>query len=130
MELFQGVLKVVASKVSSADGFDLLDDGKTILSRLDAILVGRIGSPDVPISGNGDTIVFPLGDLAAVDDLALDVWLVACGRLILDLAHDVDALDHASKDDVLVVEMWRRHARDEELRSVGVGACVGHGKKS
>lgn len=43
---------------------------------------------------------------------------------ILNLAHHVHAVDHFTKDDVLVIEMRQGHCRDEELGAVCVGARV------
>lgn len=43
---------------------------------------------------------------------------------ILDLAHDVHALDHFAEDDVLAVEVRRGRGQDEELAAVGVGTGV------
>lgn len=43
---------------------------------------------------------------------------------VLDLAHDVHALDHSTEDDVLAVEVRRGRGQDEELAAVGVGAGV------
>ncbi len=45
---------------------------------------------------------------------------------VLDLVYDLKAFGHASKDRVLVVQPWRGHGRDEELRAVGAGTGIGH----
>ena len=39
-------------------------------------------------------------------------------------------LDHLTKHDMLVVEVWCGHSGDEELGAVGVGASVGHGQQA
>ena len=49
---------------------------------------------------------------------------LVAGAHVLDLAHDVHALDHSAEDDVLAVEVRRGRGQDEELAAVGVGAGV------
>lgn len=49
---------------------------------------------------------------------------LVAGAHVLDLAHDVHALDHSTEDDVLAVEVRRGRGQDEELAAVGVGAGV------
>jgi hypothetical protein len=43
---------------------------------------------------------------------------------ILNLAHNIQALDHFAEDDVLAVEMRRRGSQDEKLTAVGVRTGV------
>jgi hypothetical protein len=60
-----------------------------------------------------------LGDDDVLEGLPL--WIGHCPR-VLDLSHDVHAIDDVAEDDVLAVEM-RSSALcgdDEELRSIGV----------
>ena len=49
------------------------------------------------------------------------VALCRVGADLLNLAHNVLALDDAAEDDVLTVEEGRRGAGDEELAAIGVG---------
>lgn len=42
----------------------------------------------------------------------------------LHLLHNVEPIDDLAEDDVLLVQEWRGHGGDEELRAVGVGAGV------
>ncbi len=51
----------------------------------------------------------------------------------LDTLHGLDnlhALNHASKNTVLAIQVRSGNSRDKELRSVGVGSCIGHGENS
>ena len=64
-----------------------------------------------------------------LDDHALERpprALVGCR--VLDLPHDVHALQHAAEDHVAAVQPGRGPRRDEELAPVRVGARVGHGQ--
>ena len=45
---------------------------------------------------------------------------------MLHLAHHLHPRDDGAENDVLAVEMGRGFERDEELRPVGIGPCVGH----
>lgn len=43
---------------------------------------------------------------------------------ILNLPHNVHAIDDLAEHNVLVVQVWQRNSRDEELGAIGVGARV------
>lgn len=62
--------------------------------------------------------------LAALRDADVLRRLLAHRARILDLAHDIHAVDDLAKDDVLAVEKRRRHGGDEELTTVCVWAGV------
>ncbi len=49
---------------------------------------------------------------------------------ILHLQHNIHALDHLPKNNMLIIEIRRRDRRDEELAAVGVGAGVLYVEKS
>lgn len=49
---------------------------------------------------------------------------------VLDFSHDQQSVNHAAKDDVLVVQKVTFGAGDEELTAVGVLATVCHGQKT
>jgi len=69
------------------------------------------------------------GDLTRLGDLDFSVGLVlAVGLGGLDLAHQLQRVvaQDLAEDNVLAVEPWRGDGGDEELRSVGVLAGVGH----
>jgi hypothetical protein len=68
--------------------------------------------------------------LAAVGNGALVGGLSALRSLSFEVLNDVQTFHNFSKDDVLVVEPFRLHGSDEELRSIGVGTGVGHGEHS
>ena len=66
-----------------------------------------------------------------VDDLDVLEWLIgSVGANVLDLVHDIHALGDTTKDRVLVVQAIDRHGSDEELATIGVGACVGHRQRA
>ena len=72
-------------------------------------------------------------ELAGLGDLDLGLRLVAAiGLLALDLAHDLHRVlaDHLTEHNVLTVEPRRGDSGDEELRTVGVLASVGHGQQA
>mmetsp|Transcript_9809 Transcript_9809/g.24474 ORF Transcript_9809/g.24474 Transcript_9809/m.24474 type:complete len:262 (+) Transcript_9809:106-891(+) len=69
-----------------------------------------------------------LSDLATVSDGDLLGRRSASASEGLDLVDDVHAVDDLAEDDVPPVEPGGGHGRDEELRSVGVRAGVGHGE--
>lgn len=48
----------------------------------------------------------------------------------LNFEHDIHALDHPTKDDMLAVQPGGDGGGDEELRAIGVGTSVGHGEKA
>lgn len=48
----------------------------------------------------------------------------------LDRLHHIHAFHHLTKDHVLAVQPWSLNSAEEELRSVGVGASIGHGEDS
>lgn len=48
----------------------------------------------------------------------------ASGARVLDLAHDVHAINDLTENHVLVVQKRSRHGGDEELAAVGIGAGV------
>jgi hypothetical protein len=52
------------------------------------------------------------------------IRLVAGGTGVLNLVHDVHAVNDLTKHDVFVVEKWGWHSGDEELAAVGVWAGV------
>lgn len=52
------------------------------------------------------------------------------GPRILNLAHDVHAVDDFAEDDVFAIQVWGLRRRDKELAAVCVGAGVGHGQKT
>lgn len=60
----------------------------------------------------------------------LGLGLAGLGALVLDSLDDVETFDDLAEDDVLAVEPRGDDGGDEELRAVGVGAGVGHGKKT
>jgi len=67
-----------------------------------------------------------LSQLAAISN---DNWLGrgTVGRSnSFNLLHDVHALSHAAKDNVLSVQPWGRNGAEEELAAVGVWSCIGH----
>lgn len=69
----------------------------------------------------------PASHLTALGDDNVEVRdiLAAVARLcVLHLAHNVHAVNDLAEDDVLAVQEGSGHRGDEELRSVGVGACV------
>merc|ERR1719291_953065 len=68
---------------------------------------------------------------AGVDHLHPGAGLAAARAQGLDRLDDVEALliVHPAKDDMLVVQPLCLDGGDEELRSVGVGAGVGHGEQ-
>lgn len=79
-------------------------------------------------------------ELTAVHNLDLSSGLARLAAVGLDLLHDVHAVDNLTEHAVVAVQMRRGHLRvtengqsdggDEELRTVGVGTGVGHGKEA
>lgn len=70
-------------------------------------------------------------ELSALLDLDSNFGLVACALVaVLDLVHDVVALQHLAEDDVLAIQPARDDGGNEELRSVGVAACICHAEKA
>ena len=79
-------------------------------------------------------------ELTAVHDLDLRSSLARLAAVGLDLLHDVHAVDNLTEHAVVAVQMRRGHLHvtgngqfnsgDEELRTVGVGTGVGHGKEA
>lgn len=65
-------------------------------------------------------------ELAAVADSDVLGRLAGLAAVRLDLLHYIHALNDGAEDDVTVVQPRCLHGGDEELRSVGVGAGVGH----
>ena len=62
------------------------------------------------------------------DDGGVVPWLIARLSLeVLDLAHDALAVDDFAEDHVLLVEMWCRNSRDEELTSICTFLAVSSG---
>lgn len=66
------------------------------------------------------------GKLSAIcDDAGLDGDVTARGFGVLDRTHDGLAAEDLAEDDVLVIEVGRGVAGDEELRAVRIRAGVG-----
>ena len=78
--------------------------------------------------------------LTTSSDLDLSLRSSAVGTERLDLLHDVHSVNHLTEHNVMSVQMGSGHlpitrtinpyGRDEELRTVGVGTRIGHGKQS
>ena len=79
-------------------------------------------------------------ELTAVHDLDLSTGLTGPAAVGLDLLHDIHAIDNLTEHAVMAVQMRSGHLQirskkgsnggDEELRTVGVGTSVGHGKET
>ena len=67
---------------------------------------------------------------AVSDDASLLGLVVGTGGGTLDSGDDVHTLNDTAEDDVLVVQPGGLDSADEELRSVGAGASVGHGQNT
>jgi hypothetical protein len=69
--------------------------------------------------------------LSALLDLDGHLGLIA-GALfaVFNLLHNLVALEHLAKDDVLAIKPGSDDRGDEELRAVGVAASVGHAEQA
>jgi hypothetical protein len=69
--------------------------------------------------------------LATLGDLDVLDWLVTSGGLeLLNLVNNVVAFEDFAENDVSAIEPRGDDCGDEELRSVGVRASVGHGERA
>ena len=59
--------------------------------------------------------------------LGLVSWVLVA---VLDLLHNLVALEHLAKDDVLAVEPARDNSGDKELRAIGIAASVSHAEQA
>merc|ERR1711997_1315355 len=78
-------------------------------------------------------MVCPLTTSRQLPTVCNDDWLGSLTRLRSDclyLLDDVHALGNGAKDDMLAIEPLRLNCTEEELRAVGVRACVGHGENA
>jgi hypothetical protein len=66
--------------------------------------------------------------LSTVDDGNRARGSTAAAADRLHFTDDIHALEHTTKHNVLAVEPSGGSSGDEELRTVGVGAGIGHGK--
>jgi len=84
-----------------------------------AIRAGRLGQGWV-VGGK---------DTAGSDDDRFGGDIPRCRWVVLHSANDRFTLDYLAEDDVFSVQMGSLCDGDEELGTVGVLACIGHGKE-
>jgi hypothetical protein len=67
------------------------------------------------------------GELATIGDL--DIFLrsvIRSSAALLNVTHYIFAAKHTAENDVLTIEMRRRHSRDKKLRAICVRSSIGH----
>ncbi len=100
---------------------------REIVLAINRVLVLRVVFVHIPICrsrlGQGRVV---RGDLSTVrDNTGFDRDVTARGLSVLYRTHDGLAAEHLAEDNVLVIEVGRGVAGDEELRAVRVRAGVG-----
>lgn len=74
---------------------------------------------------------FGISERSTVGDDNIFSWLVTGGGFgIFNCGNDIHTLDNFTEHNVTVVQPWGQHGGDEELRSIGILASVGHAQKT
>lgn len=78
--------------------------------------------------------------LTTVNNLDFGLSSTTISTIRLNLLHNIHSADNFTKDDVLTIEMRSRNLNimihtnlyggNEELRTIGVGTSISHGKKA